>query len=188
MGAACPACGLAIVPGYVKCPRCHGQLPRIAKSTLDPSGTALPPAPKKFPVSALAIAITVAGIIVAVFALRRHDRAPAPQAESLPSVAIADPVDRPPPAQPRAPAPIENAPSRPPPETVAASLERSLRHAHLWATVEVVGNHADVRSGSCNEPALRAALEGSRAAFKASGLTRVRCLEQSGVVVFSRDL
>ena len=38
----CPACGVAVVPGYVKCPKCGTVLPRTRASvTSSPSGTVL---------------------------------------------------------------------------------------------------------------------------------------------------
>ena len=43
--AVCPACGVAVVPGYVKCPKCHAGLPlaggRTKRMTGDPGGTAV---------------------------------------------------------------------------------------------------------------------------------------------------
>jgi hypothetical protein len=58
----------------------------------------------------------------------------------------------------------------------------------LWSTVTVVGERVDVRSGSCGEPQMKSALDTSASAFKAAGLTKLRCIEQSGTVVFTREL
>ncbi|MDB4955884.1 MAG: hypothetical protein JWO36_3453 [Myxococcales bacterium] len=76
----------------------------------------------------------------------------------------------------------------PNPGALASKLEGTLRKQRLWSTVEVVGDHADVRSGSCNDPAMLAALATAATSFKAAGLTKLRCLEQSGHVVLARDL
>jgi hypothetical protein len=45
-----------------------------------------------------------------------------------------------------------------------------------------------VRSGSCGDPAMRPAIEGAKVVLRGAGLTKLRCLEQSGAVVFERDL
>jgi len=100
---------------------------------------------------------------------------PAPAANAAPAPA---PV-------PGAPAPAAaNAPS---PDAVAAELERSLKRKHLWSTVAVVGDHLEVRSGSCRDPQMAPELAGIAGPGKAAGLTRLRCLEQSGTVVMERD-
>jgi hypothetical protein len=76
----------------------------------------------------------------------------------------------------------------PNPAAPAAELERSLRRQRLWSTVEVVGARIDVRSGSCGDSGMSPLIESARAALRNGGLTRLRCLEQSGRVVFERDL
>src|SRR5262245_21788948 len=140
MGAVCPACGVAIVPGYVKCPRCHRALPRTAKPTPNPSGTALAPERRRFPIAPLVIAVAVAGGIVAVFSLRHTDRTSPPAAPPPPiAVATAPEARAVAPAAAPLPAAEPAAAAQPAPETVAAQLERSLKHAHLWSTVEVIG-------------------------------------------------
>ncbi|MCW5804787.1 MAG: hypothetical protein KIT31_20625 [Deltaproteobacteria bacterium] len=83
------------------------------------------------------------------------------------------------------PAPVPSAPN---PRGAAADLERALRRQRLWSTVEVFGERADIRSNACAEAGLAAAVEGAREALRTAGLTRLRCLEQSGRVVFTRDL
>jgi hypothetical protein len=67
-------------------------------------------------------------------------------------------------------------------------LERALKKQRLWSTVRVVGDRAEVRSGACEEPALAATLDAATPALKAAGLTALRCLEQSGRVVTTREL
>jgi hypothetical protein len=74
------------------------------------------------------------------------------------------------------------------PEDIAGELERALKHRRLWSTVEVGSRVVDVRSGSCADSGLRSLVDAAGPRFKAAGLTRLRCLEQSGAVVFSRDL
>jgi hypothetical protein len=67
-------------------------------------------------------------------------------------------------------------------------LERSLRGRRLWSTVEVTGPRIDVRSAACREPAMASTLDASLEALRDGGLTKLRCLAQSGAVVFEREL
>jgi hypothetical protein len=54
--------------------------------------------------------------------------------------------------------------------------------------VTVTGDRVEVRSQTCKDPGMKASVDGVVASFHAAGLTRLRCVEQSGAVVFSRDL
>src|SRR5689334_17318890 len=110
MGDVCPACGVVVVPGYVKCPRCHQPLPsRRGRAGGEPSGTALASQSRRFPVGALVIAVAIAAGVVSLFALRRSDRKPEPAAEPTPVTAVDPgiaanrPVSASPPAQPAEP-------------------------------------------------------------------------------------
>ena len=189
MAAVCPACGVAVVPGYVKCPKCPKELPfRARTSTAGLGGTSVQQPAAKFPLGIVAIAIAL--VAIDVYFTIRDDR-PA-RAETAPPAPPAPPVagtvvtpSRPPPdvtLPPVAP------PTGPNAELVATKLERELKHQRLWSTVQIIGGHVDVRSGSCGDAAMRPAIDGAAADFKAAGLTRVRCLEQSGRLVFERAL
>ena len=46
----------------------------------------------------------------------------------------------------------------------------------------------DGPSGSCADPAIGPVIDAARSALRGAGLTRLRCLAQSGAVVFERDL
>ena len=39
-GAVCPSCGVAVTPGYVRCPKCKRGLPQRARTALE-GGTAV---------------------------------------------------------------------------------------------------------------------------------------------------
>jgi hypothetical protein len=67
-------------------------------------------------------------------------------------------------------------------------LEDTLRRQRLWGRVVITGPRVDVRSGSCADPAMRSMIEGKKPLLRGAGLTRLRCLEQSGAVVFERAL
>jgi hypothetical protein len=186
-GIVCPACGLAVVPGYVRCPKCHKPLPRRAGPSAMVGGTAVETTRKSPMIVVIAIALA-GGAVIAYLGLRSTESpkkaAPAP----------AMPVEQPetPAADVAQPAPAEPAQAGPSQEQAAASaasqLERELKKQRLWSTVQIFGSRVEVRSGSCSDPAMAAALDASASTFKAAGLTKLRCLEQSGQVVTDRDL
>jgi hypothetical protein len=76
----------------------------------------------------------------------------------------------------------------PDPEVPVGQLRRALSRERLWGTVEVSGTRVDVRSGTCNEPAMGRVIDAATTPLREVGLTKLRCLEQSGRVVFERDL
>lgn len=185
----CPACGIAVVPGYVRCPKCHGPLPRAARSTISPVGGTAVKAPSGSPLIAVAAAVAIGGGIIAYFSLR--NRPPSPVTDSEPSADVGPEESaqpEPPTTDPSAAAPTLAPTKRPAPEPLAADLERSLKRARLWSTVTTIGDRVEVRSGSCADPQMKTAVDSAASLFKAAGLTRLRCVEQSGTVVFSRDL
>src|SRR2546421_76021 len=83
MGAVCPACKVAIVPGYVRCPKCHRPLPvtprRVATSTIDPGGTAMSQR-GRVPIGAIAFGVAAVLAIVAVIVMRGKSHASTPAA------------------------------------------------------------------------------------------------------------
>jgi len=192
MSAVCPSCGVAVVPGYVRCPRCHAGIGRSRRSTAEPGGTAL--APKGFPISAVLVAVGVAAAIILVFGFhttnKKTDAAPAPPATPIEAVGSAAPPPRGPIVAPTAPAPAPAAvaPVTQDPGGAAARLEDVLRRQRLWGRAEITGARLDLRSGSCGDKAMRPAIDGEAPVLRGAGLTRLRCLEQSGAVVFERDL
>ncbi len=190
-GQVCPSCGVAVVPGYVKCPKCHSPLPfgsgRRVRSTIDPGGTAVK-TQEGFPIGAIAIAVLVGGGIIAFFALRGGSGKTATP-PPLPAAGDLGPVT-PPTAPPPVVSPSTPTPNvaRPNPETAAAQLEQSLKKQHLWSTVSVSNGRVEIRSGSCNDPAMTHELGLAHGGFRAAGLTTIRCVEQTGHVVFEHDL
>jgi hypothetical protein len=181
--AVCPSCGVAVVPGYVRCPRCHKPLPQRKSSHVE-GGTAVPSARRGPLLGVIGVAVLALAFVI-YFALDKPTK-PAPQ-QAAPARA-ADDTSAPEPAQapdqPAAPEP----PAGPDAQDVAAGLARALEKQRLWSTVNIVGDRVDVRSGSCSDPAMAPLLESAAHSFKAAGLTKLRCLEQSGRVVTDRDL
>ncbi len=189
-GSVCPACGVAVVPGYVRCPKCHRPLPRTSRNSISPvGGTTLETSRPSSPIVPIVVVIALAGGAIAYFATRgKHAEPTAPAATSVGQTASAAPAPASTSGTAVAPPTATAAPAAPHPDAIAAQLERSLKKQQLWSTVAVVGDHVDVRSGSCNDPGMKASLEATMGSFKAAGLTKIRCLEESGVVVFNRDL
>jgi hypothetical protein len=189
----CPSCGVAVIPGYVKCPRCHAVLPGAAslrRSGLEPGGTSVPE--RSFPIAPVAVgAIAVALVLFFVLGGDRRKAPPAggasaPDVSASVGEAVA-PIG--PAGAAPAPRPLEiPAATGPNPGTAAAELERALGRQRLWSSVQPSGDRVDVRSGSCAEPAIGPVIDAARAALRGAGLTRLRCLAQSGAVVFERDL
>ena len=183
-GAVCPSCGVAVVPGYVRCPKCHKALPRVRGSHLE-GGTAVASASSKAPlIGALAIGVVVIGAI-AYFGLRKDDKPKAQPATTTVETPTRQVNEVEAPSQPTAQPPQPTGPTA---VDVAATLERALKKQRLWSTVSIIGDHVDVRSGSCEDPAIKPLFDDAAPSFKAAGLTKLRCLEQSGRVVTDRDL
>ena len=185
-GAVCPACGVAVVPGYVRCPKCHRPLPRFSRNSSSPvGGTALPQPKQGSPLLALAVAVLVGGGFIAFFALRGGTPSHAAPAPAPPPAPTATPA----PTAPVAP-PSEAvvAPTVPDGGTIADQLQRTLQRQRLWSTVSAIGTRVEVQSSSCRDPQMKVAIDAVAPSFKATGLTRVRCVELSGAVAFERGL
>src|SRR5512140_695926 len=189
MSSVCPACGVAVVPGYVRCPKCHAGLslgPGMRRAKVDPGGTTL--ARKGSPVLAVIAALGVAATLILVFGLRPGSQA---TEASLPPLLPTTAATLPDPPRTRelaaAPAPVPP-PEASPPDLAAASadLEDTLRRQRLWGRVVITGQRIDLRSGSCADPAMRPLIDGKKPLLHNAGLTKLRCLEQSGAVVFER--
>jgi len=183
----CPACGVAVMPGYARCPKCHASLPQRPTTKVS-GGTALEP-PRAIPLPAV-IAAGLVGLGVIIWLGVRHSgkKHEAPQQiTTTPGPVMPQPQQAPQNLTPT----VDVAPPRPTGPTaneVAADLERTLKRQRLWSTVSVTGSRVDIRGGACSDKAIEAPIAASTAAFKAAGLTTLRCVEQSGAVVFSREL
>jgi type IV secretory pathway VirB10-like protein len=95
---------------------------------------------------------------------------------TIPPPVIAPSVAKPPPPPP------------PSPQVPINELSRTLRMQRLWASLSFQGDVLVVRSSSCGETELANAIAGASAALRETGLTKLRCVEQSGRVVFERDI
>lgn len=195
MSTVCPACGVAVVPGYVRCPKCHSGLPislgRAKRTTVEPGGTAV--SQRGFPITAVLVAVGVTVAIILVFGLRGTSKkaqpAPATPPQPIEAVAVNPQPQTPaavgPRAQPALSAPEAAAQD---PGPAVAELKLALRDKRLWGSVAITGQRIDVRSGSCADPAMQPLIETKKSLLHGAGLTKLRCVEQSGAVVFERDL
>lgn len=190
MSAVCPKCGVAVVPGYVKCPKCQAPLPLRRASTQAAGGTSMGSG-GGLSLGMIIGGLVVIGAIVTVFALRGgNDKAPTAEIRPDPEPAETIPAVRAAPSDPDVtPTQAQVQPAATDPTVAVRDLDRALTKERLWGTVEVVGGGAvDVRSGACRDAAMMPLLEASIPALKEGGVTKLRCLEQAGAVVFERDL
>jgi hypothetical protein len=135
------------------------------------------------------LAVIVVGVLLYLAVGRRSEppRPTQPPATAVQSEPGADEEDVGSPA--RTPAGAEAAsPNLVNPSAIAGDLERALRRQRLWSSVEVAGSLVEVRSGSCRDADMLPMIEAAGNAMRNAGLTRVRCVEQSGAVVFERAL
>jgi hypothetical protein len=186
MSASCPACGVAVLPGYARCPKCRRPLPSSKIATAAVGGTAIASTSRKLPLVAVIAVAVIGGGIIAYIGLRSTSAADKPAPE--PTATDETPAeDQAPPS-----GPIEAPNTEPSPEQLASraaqDLERTLKRKRLWSTVSIIGDKVDIRSGSCDDPAMTPVLDEAVPSLKAAGLTKMRCLEQSGRVVSDRDL
>ncbi len=193
---ACPACGIAVVPGYVKCPRCGARLPSVRfrrpGTTADPGGTAVETG-RGLPVIPLAIGGVVVLAVVLVLVLRHRGGSGAAKEDVLapPPVVATQPRAQPGPVLDTPPAFTPLAPGGRTAKTaaqVAGDLQVTLKRQRLWSTVEIVGTTLEIHSSTCGDPQMSPALDAVMASARAAGLTRLRCLEQSGAVATTREL
>lgn len=180
-----------MVSGYVKCPRCHAQLPgSVRRVRPDPGGTTVERRASPLgPVAAGALAIALVLVLVRGGGGGGEPQAPA---EEVDQAEAAGPAPAAPPegaARPARTLEIPPAgPAGPDPRAAAAELARALGRQRLWSSVQASGDRVEVRSGSCEDPEMGPMIDAARPALRDAGLTRLRCLAQSGAVVFERDL
>lgn len=172
----------------VRCPKCSAALPRSKRAaTHIEGGTALPSA-AGFPVGPAAVGVAAVVGIIAFLALRGGAKAPVPADEVDAGAETTEEG-----AEPVATVEAPTAPTQPTgtavdPGPALRTIEAGLRREKLWGTVTIEGDRVDVRSGGCGEAAMAAVLDGAAAGLHEAGLTTLRCLEQSGRVVFERGL
>jgi hypothetical protein len=176
------------MPGYARCPKCRKPLPRRKQTAM--GGTAVDSGGSKTGlIILLSIAIVGGGVITYLGLRSSKASTPAPIASPTTQQPDVTPTETDEPSGPEQPDTTRpNQPAAPDPGVVADRLEKSLKHERLWSTVSVEGARVDVRSGSCSDPKMAPILDATAPSLKAAGVTRLRCVEQSGSVVSDRDL
>jgi hypothetical protein len=194
----CPACGINVMRGYAKCPKCHAPMPgkdgRSRRASFGGGTTSQPIETIDAGnvgggggwIWVIAGVVLVAAVIAFV-ATRGGGSKKAAQA--------AAPVENGPGTNAPAPLQPDNEPLQPPPSTdrpdpayVADALEGELSVARLFSVVEVSDTLLDVRSAFCTDPRFSEITAKYIADLKAAGLTTIRCSETHGAQVFERAL
>ena len=192
MSAVCPACGVAVVPGYAKCPKCHKPLPYSGGRRAQTTAGGTVAEDKRFPIAL--IAVPLGAMIVIALLLKTcagGDEAtpettvqptqPAVQVGGADPTIAAQPIDLGQTTQPAVPQAFD-------PSVAIGELDRVLRGRRFWSTIDVARPRVDVRSASCDDPAMSPTIDAVAPTLRSAGLTRLRCVAQSGTVVFERDL
>jgi len=192
MSAVCPACGVAVVPGYAKCPKCHKPLPYGGgrRAATVAGGTVAED--RRFPFALVGVPLGAMIVLVLLFrtCAGNDDETPEtaqPTAQPATDVGTTTPTTA---VQPTAPVQTTQpiAPQAPNPSVAIAELDRVLRGRRFWSSIDVFAPRVDVRSASCDDPAMGPTIDSVAPTLRGAGLTRLRCLAQSGTVVFERDL
>lgn len=193
----CPACGVKVMLGYAKCPKCHAPMPNAAPRGRRPSvsggGTTSQPMEridggggKGWIVGVVAL-VAIAGAVIWAVELRGGGAKRTQEAvEPVETRRNFDTVEtdlRPPDNLP--PPTSENAPD---PAYIADALEGELARDRLFATVQVTGDLLDVRSAYCSDPRFDEISARYVAELKAAGIVRIRCSETHGEQVYERPL
>lgn len=187
------------MPGYVKCPKCGDALPAISRTKSNTfgsgGGTAVadgaPTGSRLNLFVALGAGVAIAIVLVVVLGGRGGSKT----ASTTTTPTTTDEVEETPssptqPIQPDEPtvAPVQPADDGADALAAAAELEKELKRQRLWGTASVIDQRVDIRSGSCDARDMGPLVDGQRARLQGAGLTKLRCLAQSGAVVFERDL
>ena len=181
----CPACGVAVTPGYVKCPKCHAALPKMRSKRASVAGGTSVESESSPPWTLIGLGVALAaGVAVAVIALRGGggpSQAP-PSEDAAPGTMVVDDV----PASADQPTPVA-APTGPDRAVVLRDLDAALRKGRLWATIVANDTDVTITSASCEDAALAGHVDAAAADLAAIGIRSVECRARHGEVVFSRE-
>lgn len=171
----------------MRCPKCRAPLPSRRPQTVA-GGTAVEGGGRVplLPIAGGAI-IVLAVILYVVLGKSDAAKSSAPDPATVTST---EPTAEAPQSMNPGPLPVlpERDNNRIDPSAVGRDLERALKNQRLWSSVEVADGDVDIRSGSCRDENMIPIVDAARTALRNAGLTRVRCMENSGAVVFERGL
>ncbi len=191
----CPSCGVNVLIGYTKCPKCHVAMPgaaaRVKRASMAGGTTSerievIAAAGSGGRVFGVIVLVLGAGLAVWATQCRGKSRSAAPLAapvETGPRVGSAsvEPVATDPGATP-------TNPTRTDPAYAADALESELAGERLYATIDVEGDLLHVRSAFCAEVRLGEIVARYAGELRSGGVIRVRCSETHGAQVFERAL
>ena len=201
-GPQCPTCGVRVSPGYVRCPKCQGVLSgagssRNRRSTLEPGGgtsVAEPDGPARWPWIAggvAVLAVVVIALAVAGGAAGGGDER-VEEEDSPPAITGGEGQRSPAPAT--GPATARPGAGGDDGESKRAAIGRltsALKTARLWSSVTTDAGDPTVvtiRSGACEEEAMRPVVAQIAPELAAVGFAAVKCYERHGTLVFESPL
>jgi hypothetical protein len=207
--ATCPSCGLAVSPGYPKCPKCHAAMPTAASFAPASSdarnvqgGTAVGGGVGSLVWIAVAGVVAVVAVVVYVASGSSKDEAPAPAPTMGPVDPTIDPTIDPtmkPAIDPARPDLDPFAGTGPDPAAVAKAdrararsraaerIGAALDSARMWGTIEVQGEELHIHSAYCPQ-ITDERLEAGRDDSGAPLFAAVSCFERHGPLVWERPL
>jgi hypothetical protein len=209
LGTACPACGVAVAPGYPRCPKCHAVMPSAAVNR-NPRGTnatirvrsTRPAADKTLWLGGAAIALVVVGFIVIAY----RDKAGGTElseavaddgTEADEDDSLAEDLDASDEGDGDGDGDGEREgddPDRAHDQAVDRLLESladELGAARLWSSVSYESDQADVvrvESAFCSDDELYRIVDGNARALRDHGFVRLQCISRHGVLTVDRVL
>ncbi len=186
----CPGCGVALTPGYPRCPKCHHALPTSVRMARTDGGGATGLASEdaadrglRWPWYLAGLALL--GLAVALVASGLRDERPAVELPDDPELVEPGPepvvTD-----EPATPPPVPT--SRPDPTPIADRLARLMAGVRLYATVEAVDEVVEIRTGFCDDPRIGELLGEVAVDLKQAGVVSARCRAPHGAEQWSRPL
>lgn len=196
----CPSCGVAVAPGYPKCPKCHARLPYVPSplhrvGSMASGGTSAADSGGGAGMWAVVAAIVIIAGAVTFFVMRGRGGdgaaaddydAGAEQATSAVDTTADDSAALAPAAG------FDDDEDRVAVDTaVLDELSAKLAELRLWSSVDP--EPADdtiirIVSSHCEDGGLRRAVTSFAEAMKAAGFVRVQCFTQHGALSFEREL
>lgn len=196
-GAQCPACGVAVLPGYPNCPRCRASLaqPRAPSAPPAVGGTSVVGSRSR----SLWVAGGAAALIAIVVVVRLATGAePGETAAAIdaPAALEADDIE----ADELAILDEDDAPELVDDDEPAAdrgriaaleALEDALAARRVWSNVRAADGEdavVSIQSAACDDRGMGEAIGELRAVLVDAGFRSVRCLARHGSLVFEADL
>ena len=196
---ACPECGVAVAPGYPKCPKCHARLPYVPSplqrvGSMASGGTSASEGGGGAGMWAVVAAIVLVAGAVTFFVARGGGGGAAAAGDADAAVEEATTVAQPEDDLEDDLAAPEGAEAEEPREIDTAVIEElnaKLAELRVWSSVgQDSADDSIVRivSSHCEDGALRRAVTTYAEAMRDSGFLRVQCFTQHGALSFDREL